>query len=773
MKIFQTLNEILNSLKSGSLKLLNQNNIIFINNITMDIINNDKKRSLSKEEVLEVNMILNMSNILYNRTIKNILILDDGVYDILLELYKRYDSNFQVGSEVIEFEEDKIDDGINKSELVPLLKKLDTDKIDKFLFKDTLTKSFPLTREDFRRKLLMKVPKNVQKRKLNQKHDYPELVGSLDKVKFVLNTQAKDMGVYDDSNVKIFERDFLQDHVKLGLIDAKTQFSLVLEEKIDGVSVEASVKGNEIISARQRGDANEDISADVTDVLCNYYFPHAKEVDPNFEFGIKFEAVMTKYDLVKYNYLRGKNYKNGRSAMISIFGSLDGWKYVDLITLIPLASSLSSQENVDRITEIEFLNKYYSKNGYYLRYVVITGNYISNLFQVKGFVEECEYYREFLPYMIDGVVVSYIDQEIIKLLGRKNSINKYSMAIKFTPLKKLTTFLGWDFSIGQNGIVTPIAHYKPVEFYGTIHTKTSCHSLKRFNELQLKLFDVVEIAYTNDVMPYLTKPTNTNNISNPNQVISFITKCPHCGNKLKISKSGKSIVDDNINCPERQKKKIASMMEKLNLKDFSEAYLSKIQKFSLIDLLNITIKDTEILGEVNGHKLLQRVNELKNLNFPDYKFVGALGFSDIAEEKWKLILQKYTIHDILNMNENLLKQNLIAIKGIGPTTVETIIAELDMFREDMIAITSLPNVIISKGKRESKMIRFTGCRDKELEKILIDRGYDASGDKGVTQKTDILLIPFEGYESSKIDKAGENTLIVPLKDFKLNMDKYL
>ena len=71
-----------------------------------------------------------------------------------------------------------------------------------------------------------------------------------------------------------------------------------------------------------------------------------------------------------------------------------------------------------------------------------------------------------------------------------------------------------------------------------------------------------------------------------------------------------------------------------------------------------------------------------------------------------------------------------------------------------------------------KSIRVTGFRDPELMKYLCSLGYDAS-DKGVTKTTDILLVPNAEFTSSKLNKVGPNTLIVPIHDFMNNMDYYL
>ena len=73
-----------------------------------------------------------------------------------------------------------------------------------------------------------------------------------------------------------------------------------------------------------------------------------------------------------------------------------------------------------------------------------------------------------MPFMYDGIVVSFMDFNLIQMLGRVNSVNKWQMAIKFETMKKDTVFLGYDYTVGQNGAITPMIYYKPIEFYGCI-----------------------------------------------------------------------------------------------------------------------------------------------------------------------------------------------------------------------------------------------------------------------------------------------------------------
>lgn len=761
----ELLKRILNQLMEADLSCLSSDNIIKVSDYAVSLLS---RPVLDEYDQMCASTIIMISQIVYNNTDRSVLFLDDGIYDLLLEKYKQYDKQFQVGSPVIRFNQNG--EETKSGEFIEPMIFMDEPQkfLDGSLYYDDLIKAPPIDL-----KLYQDIDRNsgkvIAKKNVNVPHMYPKLVGSLDKCKFTLNKEAMEKDVFDDDNVKIFERDFLGKHLQMGLIDMTTPFELIAELKYDGVSVEADVT-NKILSARSRGDANADIAADMTEVLGGYAFPYAPEIPATEAFGMKFEAIMTYENLDKMGRLRGKAYKNSRNGMTGLLGSSDAYDYRDLITLVPLATSI---EDIDRVTEIEFLNKYYH-SGVYLKYAILSGTYTEILFQVYKFVKEAEAMRNVLPFMYDGVVISYRDPEIIKALGRENSINKYSMAIKFNPLSREAIFTGYTFTVGQDGVVTPMIHYTPVEFIGTIHTKSSGHSYKRFMDLGLKIGDIIQVEYTNDVMPYVTKPPVDHNFNNPGEPVSFPTNCPFCGAEIVINESGKSAICPNKKCPERMIQRMTNMMSKLNLKDFGESTFRELGTQSLTELLNYTYEDVKKLGPATAEKLLDRINAVKSTPIKDYELMGSIGFTGIAIETWKKILNEIPFNKLVAMDDNSLYCELIAIKGIGGVTAKTIVSERRDLADDISEIINLPNIVISYGMKFGKIIRYTGCRpDDQLTQYLTSRGCDARGDAGVTKNTDILVVPYEGFTSSKTNKVGDQTIIVDMAAFKLNPDKYI
>lgn len=738
--------KVLDDLQHGKLDIPYEA-VQMMNDIAVTAINTNEWDNKIIEDVYGVLMI---SNILYNNTQMGMMPLEDGVYDLLVSKYNKY-TNYKspVGAEPIIFDKDMNEIGITNGNHLKQMQTLTTicRKVDrsKTMFFDNIVKNSKPIEAFFDH---TPIEYNVQETKgyRTAKHKYPELVGTLDKCKFTLSKEANMRGVLNDPSIQIFERDFLGKYYQQGLMFNQ----LIAELKYDGVSVEAEVDGDTIISARSRGDTANDKAEDLSFIFAGYKFPKAVgKVQPGTVFGIKFECIITNENIQAIKRDFGKEFKNARVAVIGIFHSLDARKYLPYLTLVPLRTAGLNMPS--RQTEVEFLNQYYS-SGIDLKYAILNGDYMQLLYQVDRFVKDAEYMRPYMNFMYDGVVVSFTDPNIINMLGRKNSVDQWSIAIKFNAMVKETIFYGYYFTVGQNGSITPVAYFKPVEFLGAIHDKQTVHSMKRFNELGLKAGDVINIEYRNDVITYISKPWNMYNEYNPNPIIEFPKECPCCGAKLRINKS--SAYCPNPTCSEKMIGRLTNMFYKLGFKDFSEVSIINLGTPSFKQLMEYDSNEAMlVLGDVLGAKFMSRIEQFKNEKHYDYEVIGALGFSSVADSKWKLILKNVSISNIINLDDKGLYNRLTSISGIATKTAGTIIFERHMFKNDLIYIMNMPNIIKTFGRDDNRIqVRFTGFRDPELATAFEQIGFDADMSKSITKKTAILLVPYEGFVSTKTTK---------------------
>ena len=785
-----TLRDIVNDLLTEHLNLC-YNNRQFISAEAIRILE-IADENMTTNDIDDLVSLVTIGNITYNYTANIVLPIEDGVYDMLAVKLKRIDfSKFTPGAPPLQFDEVELNRYANKAQSIELKKPFifmseeDRKFEDNMLYPEIIQNRVKLTKDiGLRKPFTIHVNSNLSKRLRNTAHNYPDLVGTLHKCKFVCDKDAIDVGAYNEPNTTIYERDFLAPLIQRGIINTHDIYEMVMTLKYDGISVEADVT-DQVISARTRGDTDNNEASDITPILEGYRFPKAPKLDKPI--GMKFEAIVRYDDLYRLNEMSGNNYINGRTAIIGIMGSSDAWKYRDFITLVPLQCDATNigLEFADRVEEINFLNTYYS-NKEYIRASVISGNYTALLFSIRKYVQEAEFARPYIPFMYDGVVSEFLDNNIRKTLGRENNINQYAMAIKFEALKKQTTFRGYFYTVGQDGSITPMVTYDPIEFIGSIHTKSTLSSLERFNKLDLRIGDIINVTYVNDVMSYVTKADIDANIPNHERPKTpeeeFPTKCPFCGSSIRISSSGASAYCSNQDCPGRITSRMSNMLAKLGVKNFSTATIDALGVEHFKELYELKMDQLSILGPTNAIKLKAELEKLKTNPLPDYRIIGALGFTSIAAKSWKLLFNKMSLeelHKIYTMDKDMdfLDAVLTNIKGIGPITSKTIIQEYEYFLDDIQFIID-NKMYIATDKKETQdiQIRFTGFRDREVEALLNKQpGIDCDGDAGVTKSTAILLVPMKGYnQGSKCAKAIKYGVpIVPVQEFLDDPSKYI
>lgn len=771
-----TIREILYECERGNFFYAFENSK-FINDCILEIL--DTPDSELGDRVYELSDIIKIGNYTYNNTDIDALPIDDGMYDLLVVKLLRINPNLftpgalpviNCGNQDIY----KVDSVTAPKIIKPFAfapSEFETWLKNDALYPEIITKQPMIDIHRLYKPFIMDGSYGtVSKRLRDTNHNYPELVGTLKKCKFVTDAQAIDKGVYDNPNVDILERDYFAPLIQKGIIDTYKPIQMVATLKYDGVSIEADVN-TEVISARTRGDTDLNKATDLTDILGGYKFPYAHELTEPI--GMKFEAIITNDNLHKMNQMFGTKYINGRTAIIGIFGSSDGRKYRDFITLVPLQCSVP----MDRMVEIDFLNKYYTTDEL-LRYQEFNLPFNQLLFAIKRFTEEAEKVRPYMPFMYDGIVMEFLDPNIRTTLGRSNNINQYAMAIKFNTLKRITTFTGFTYTIGQNGQVTPMIHYNPVEFMGAVHTKTTGSSLARVRKLDLYIGDQIEVEYVNDVIPYVNKVNSEFNELNhrrarrPEEL--FPQFCPCCGSELYVTDIA---VCTNLNCPERVKQRMSNMLRKLGINDFADSAVEVLKVKSFTKLMNMVPDDMKDLGPTNCIKLYNSMQKLKTNKLEDYRIIGALGFSNIAAKMWKLIFKEISLKDLMVTKPLELIDRIVGIKGCGKMTAQTIVNELGYFYNDLRYILDHDMYISTTGMIDDRhiKIRFSGFRDSQLVDVLNqDERVDADDSSGVTKDTSILLIPLEGFKSSKVTKAEKyGVKVVPVKDFMDHFDDYI
>jgi NAD-dependent DNA ligase len=787
-----TLFEIEHRVLLGDIECVREN-LPCLNDAVGRILKADK---MTENDIRQLRSLINIFNIIYNNSPNEDVLIDDGIYDMLVTKLMNLTGETVPGAPVVDFKDNTEKQSDKKEPFCPVrffdkdereehtqyygyLLNNDTAAVDRY---DRFYGTYYPNSKNIRYSPV-RFNTDIAKRTHTAEHGDSTLVGTLDKCKFVFVNDAVEAGVdLNDPKIKILERDFFAEHIKNGIIDPNEDIEVIISLKYDGCSIEADCS-NMVLGARSRGDTGIGLASDMTPILKGYGFPRGIDTYPDY-FNIKFEAIMTYENLARYNAARGYNYANCRSAINGLFGASDAWKYRDLITLVPLDMSYNSAVRDvieddyygrERVGEIAFLNSFYVNHNIPYICTVENGNYRTVLWLIRKFLQEAEYARDFMGFMYDGIVVEYASTAIRKKLGRKGYINQFAMAVKFNPLKKQTIFRYYTFSVGKDRSITPKAHYDPVEFMGTIQPNSSVHSYANFMELGLKPGDIIDVTYVNDVMAQVSKKDIEANAHNPNEPFPFPTVCPICGAPITISESGKSAYCTNARCDGAKISRMVDTLAKLGFEGFAEESVKTIGIYSISELLESKPEQWN-LGEADTDSLLHQLHDFMCKDVYDFEYMGALGFTNTGTEKWKKILSVYSMDDIMAYYSYEPIDEFMSIMrhipGIGPKTIEIIANEFGYFYNDVRFGIDCLNLVQSKGMSKQKTIRYTGFRNPQLAEQLNSMGYDAK-DGSVTKSTDILLVPYTGFQSSKVAKAGPTTRIIAVDDFMANMDEYL
>lgn len=631
-----------------------------------------------------------------------------------------------------------------------------------------------------------------------RQHKYPELRGSLSKVHFIWekdvpkNDSRKSLEGYFNNVVRQLKS------ANLPINDLWFNVSL----KYDGVSHIIEGHNGNFDHILTRGDVGTNTGKDLTATFAKF-FPDTDSIDTrslvdsleltglpdellnnDLEFGVKVETYMPTNLYTSYEEQSNDKKCNRRSAVVSICNqSPENIKENDdLSSYLRMASfQISTTE------PIEFDSLEYGENSCWKYIGEINGRHqylyaatimeislenVSNICEIlESMINHYREQAEILQIPIDGIVLSFLDESVVKLLGRKNDKNMFQVAFKFPAGEEKTTIEGVDFQVGPvAGILTPVARLKPIKINGnTISNVTVCNKAK-LDRLKLHIGDEVIIHY--DIVPSIFKDSSCKETDN--ELIVFPTNCPICNGAVDNERC------INPDCPSKLMGQVMNFIEKNRIK-------GGLGLQTVIDFVNAGFIET--LGDI--YRLYKRREELYNL--PNYgrasidaiiasifeskslyphEVLGAIGIPSVGLKKMEKICRKLNILGNIDYLDELLPE-AINIPGIGEKTAMmafTGIQDKKAIIEDLC--TNIEIKPYTDNVTSDISVCFTLTRDADFERFLIDNGVNVSD--SITSKVKYLIVSDETKnnlsrvkQTTKLKKAIEKGIeIISLSEAK-------
>lgn len=151
----------------------------------------------------------------------------------------------------------------------------------------------------------------------------------------------------------------------------------------------------------------------------------------------------------------------------------------------------------------------------------------------RGFVDR----REGLDHEIDGMVVKLDDTGLHDELGTTEHHPRWGIAYKFPPERKPTLLRAITIQVGRTGALTPVAELEPVQLAGTTVSRASLHNRSHLEKLGARIGDTVLVQKAGDIIPQVVGvvPDRRPAESLP---FDFPAACPECGGAIENRGTG-------------------------------------------------------------------------------------------------------------------------------------------------------------------------------------------------------------------------------------------
>jgi DNA ligase (NAD+) len=371
--------------------------------------------------------------------------------------------------------------------------------------------------------------------------------------------------------------------------------------------------------------------------------------------------------------------------------------------------------------------------------------------------------REGLPYEIDGVVIKVDRLDIQHRLGSVAHSPRWAVACKFAPVQEQTHLEGIAVQVGRTGVLTPVAHLKPVHVGGVTVSRATLHNEDEIAKKDIRIGDTVVVQRAGDVIPEIVSVVKSRRTGSEKPFIMPET-CPECGSHVVRIDGEVAVRCVNIACKAQLREHIAHFASRtaLDIDGMGDKMAAQLVANGLAsdpaDIFFLTrekLLAMERMAEKSAANLLQAVDHARKPSLA--RLIFALGIRHVGEKTAKLLAANYPSLETLAAAG---VEELQLIRDIGP---EAAAAISGFFREaaNRRFIEKLTQAGVSPAHEDSaqhaplsgKNFVFTGTlrsMERNGAKRLVE-SFGGTVESSVTRKTTYVVAG--ELPGSKIDKA--------------------
>jgi len=535
--------------------------------------------------------------------------------------------------------------------------------------------------------------------------------------------------------------------------------------KMDGLALELVYKDGVLVSGVTRGDGEvgEDVTANIRTIEA---IPLTlRESIPHLV--VRGEVYLEKKEFERIN----KEQKNKGEQIYANPRNLTAGTVRQLDSTVTAGRKLSFYAYSVPGTSGDYIKQFQAHNKEYEQLNALGiptnpyGKVCKGASEIVAFYKQIEKKRDTLPYMIDGIVVN-VNSNQLYLDGKyTGKAPRGALAYKFPAEQTTTVVEDIVLQVGRTGVLTPVAHLRPVSIAGSTVSRATLHNADEINRLDVRIGDTVVLQKAGDVIPDIVHVLTEMRSGKEKKFIwpkkvavcggdgsiervpgQAAYRCKHKGGFTQQLRTISYAVGKNaLDIDGLSHKQIEVFLEKGLIEDVADIFTLK--KGDLIEL--------ERFGEKSVDNLLSSIEESRKVSLA--RFLVTLSIDTVGEE---------TAIDLANhfgTLEHIREATLLelqAVDGVGDVVAESIYNWFKDKKNKNLLIKLLKEITVKEGKGtkeklSGKTFVLTGTlssmsRDQAKEKI---RSLGGNISSSVSKKTDYVLVGSD--PGSKYEKAQE------------------
>lgn len=417
----------------------------------------------------------------------------------------------------------------------------------------------------------------------------------------------------------------------------------VCELKIDGFKIVLTYKKGLLVLAATRGDG--EVGENVTMNVRTIESVPLRLEKSDDDVIVEGEIWMGKKDFESLNAEQRKRgeeeYANPRNVAAGTIRQLDpsvvaGRKLqmfaYDIASTSPLGLRGASTKLMSQSEELELLGKLgFKVNKSHELFDTIDG--------VISFWKKWQQKKDKEDFWIDGVVVKVNEREYQDALGYTGKAPRWGIAFKF-PAEQVTTVVeDIQLQVGRTGVLTPVAHLRPVQVAGSTVSRATLHNEDQIARLDVRVGDTVILQKAGDVIPEIVGVLTEMRAGKEKKFV-FPKKCPVCGSAIERVEGEAAYKCTNRNCFAQRERFLHHFVSKhaLDIRGLGPQIVDLLIENELVaspaDFFELTHDDISALprmGEKSADNVIASIEKARETTLP--RLLVGLGIPNVGDRK--------------------------------------------------------------------------------------------------------------------------------------------